>query len=38
MPNSWKDPPNGFAYELFLDEKEKKFQSLKEMGFPLNNG
>ena len=26
-----KQPPNGFAYELFLDEKEKKFLSLKAM-------
>ena len=33
------DPPNGFAYELFLDEKgEKEFLNPKEMEFQLNNG
>ena len=33
-----KSPPNGFAYELFLDEKGKKFLNLKEMVFQLNSG
>ena len=33
-----KKPPNGFAYELFLDEKEKKFQNLKAMEFQLKTG
>ena len=33
-----KKPPNGFAYELFLTKKEKKFLNLKAMEFPLNNG
>ena len=33
-----KKPPNGFAYELFLDEKEKKFQNQKEMVYRLSNG
>ena len=28
-----KIPPNGFAYELFLDEKEKKYQSQRVMEF-----
>ena len=26
-----KKSPNGFAYEMFLDEKVKKFPNLKEM-------
>ena len=26
-----KIPPNGFAYELFLDEKGEKFLNQKEM-------
>ena len=33
-----KSPPNGFAYELFLDEKGEKFLNLKEMVFQLNSG
>ena len=33
-----KNPPNGFAYELFLDEKGEKYLNLKVTEFPLNNG
>ena len=33
-----KNNPSGFAYELFLDEKEKKFQNPKEMELQLING
>ena len=33
-----KNPPNGFAYELFLDEEEKKYLNQKEMVFQLING
>ena len=31
-----KNPPNGFAYELFLDEKGEKFRNLKGMEFQLS--
>ena len=33
-----KTPPNGFAYELFLDEKGEKYLNLKEMESQLTNG
>ena len=33
-----KNPPNGFAYELFLDEKGEKISKSKGMEFQLNNG
>ena len=33
-----KNPPNGFAYELFLDEKGENIKVKKEMEFLLNSG
>ena len=33
-----KIPPNGFAYELFLDERGEKISKSKGNGFQLSNG